>query len=237
MSARDTLFAKLDCIENTYSKDSPDKISTDNLPHTDIPPEEITSRFVTSLQEAGGEAYLLEDAASVSTWLAGYCLKHNCKEAVLSADEGILRLGIQDHFLQALPSVQMLPCPGPSASEPAKSEFLARSEAAQIGIGSAAYGIAESGAIVMICSACESRSLSLLPLTHIAVLNEEDIVPDLRSVSGAMSESLLHNRTSAWTLIAGPSKTADIEKVLITGVHGPKNFIVLIIKQNSKGIQ
>jgi L-lactate utilization protein LutC len=237
MTAREALFSKLDCIEKTYIKDSPDKISTDNLPHSDISPEEITNRFLTSLQESGGEGYVLEDAASVSMWLAAYSQKHNCTEAVLSADEGIQRLGILDHFLQVLPSVQMLPCPEPSASEEAKYEFLARSEAAQIGIGSAAYGIAESGAIVMICSACESRSLSLLPLTHIAVLNEEDIVPDLQSIAGAMSESLLHNRTSAWTLIAGPSKTADIEKVLITGVHGPKNFIVLIIKQNSKGMQ
>ena len=103
------------------------------------------------------------------------------------------------------------------------------------GITLASGAVAESGAIIARASAEEPRSISLLPLHHIALVTEETIFATLTDAAGTIRDLAGEGGSSAVTLIGGPSKTADIEKVLVTGMHGPKRFTVLIIRQTSTG--
>ena len=100
--------------------------------------------------------------------------------------------------------------------------------AANVGITVARAGLADSGAIIISSSECESRSVSLLAERHVALLPASRIVPSLRQAA-AMLRDLTTDGSSAVTLVGGPSKTADIEKVLVTGVHGPSEFVIVII--------
>jgi len=98
---------------------------------------------------------------------------------------------------------------------------------ADVGITSADYALADTGSLVMISSPQEARMISLLPPTHIAV------VPRARILSG-LDElfSLLPNPaevTSSMVLITGPSRTADIEQILVRGVHGPGRLSVIVV--------
>ncbi|MDX9758778.1 MAG: LUD domain-containing protein [Bacteroidota bacterium] len=99
---------------------------------------------------------------------------------------------------------------------------------AHVGITVARAGLADSGAIIISSSDCESRSVSLLPARHIAMLPAGRIVASLRQAAPLLRHLAL-DATSAVTLVGGPSKTADIEKVLVTGVHGPGEFVIVII--------
>jgi L-lactate dehydrogenase complex protein LldG len=98
---------------------------------------------------------------------------------------------------------------------------------ADTGITSADYALADTGTLVMLSSPQEARMISLLPPAHIA------IVPRARILTG-LDElfSLLPNpaeSTSSMVLITGPSRTADIEQILVRGVHGPGLLSVVVV--------
>ena len=69
------------------------------------------------------------------------------------------------------------------------------------------------------------RGASLIPPVHIAVVAQAQIVPDLCDYFGGLGLSLPANIN----VITGPSKTADIEGILITGVHGPGDVHVALV--------
>jgi len=98
---------------------------------------------------------------------------------------------------------------------------------AAFGITSAEYALADTGTLVMLSSVAEARMVSLLPPVHIAV------VPRVRILTG-LDELLWMaphpgRSTSSMVLITGPSRTADIEQILVRGVHGPGEIHVLVL--------
>lgn len=76
--------------------------------------------------------------------------------------------------------------------------------------------VAETGSLVIRPNPDHGRALSLVPPMHIAVVEPANIVADLIDLFAMTADS-----HPAMTLITGPSKTADIEGALVTGVHGP----------------
>ncbi|RMF85119.1 MAG: hypothetical protein D6744_01935 [Planctomycetota bacterium] len=88
--------------------------------------------------------------------------------------------------------------------------------------------IAECGALVYASSADRSRGGFLVAPLHIALVRRAQIVPDLLDWVARDAATRTSNAASI-ALIAGPSKTADIEGVLVTGVHGPRDVLVLLI--------
>lgn len=98
---------------------------------------------------------------------------------------------------------------------------------AAVGVTSAEYGLADTGSLVVM-SASEARLVSLLPPVHVAVIRAEQILAGLDEL--LTREPLPAERTASMVLITGPSRTADIEQILIRGVHGPGELHVVIIK-------
>ncbi len=98
---------------------------------------------------------------------------------------------------------------------------------AGIGITQADYGLDDTGTLVVFSESGEGRSLSLLPPLHIAVLEKWRIVGGLDALFAREPDFAL--RSSAMILITGPSRTADIEKTLTVGVHGPGELHVVIL--------
>jgi L-lactate dehydrogenase complex protein LldG len=87
--------------------------------------------------------------------------------------------------------------------------------------------IAYSGSVVLQPTTDEPRLMSLVPNTHIVLVDEESIYETFGQIMLDQNWSI--NMPSNTLLISGPSKTADIEQVLAYGVHGPKELIVLIL--------
>ena len=99
--------------------------------------------------------------------------------------------------------------------------------AVDVGITSADYALADTGTLVLLASPQEARMISLLPPAHIAVVPRERILTGLDELF-----SLLPNpaeSTSSMVLITGPSRTADIEQILVRGVHGPGLLSVVVV--------
>ncbi len=90
--------------------------------------------------------------------------------------------------------------------------------------------VAETGSIVMGWGPALPRGAFMVPPVHIAVVRAGLIVPDLidlfsRERVGGKGEG------GGWTIVSGPSKTADIEGILVTGVHGPGELHVVVVSE------
>ncbi|MGB9639792.1 MAG: LutC/YkgG family protein, partial [Anaerolineales bacterium] len=87
---------------------------------------------------------------------------------------------------------------------------------------------AETGSLLLSSYPASPLTASLLPATHLVILNQDQIVATL-------SELLRHpsiQKASSSVLISGPSRTADIEMTLTIGVHGPAQLIVFLLVNN-----
>lgn len=102
--------------------------------------------------------------------------------------------------------------------------------AADVGISSVDYAVAETGSLVVCSKPGQERMVSLLPPVHVALVDEAIIVPDLYDVFSRLQQQDPQALPSNLAFITGPSKTGDIELQLTTGVHGPGRWIVVIIR-------
>lgn len=98
---------------------------------------------------------------------------------------------------------------------------------ADVGITSADYALADTGTLVMLSSQAEARLVSLLPPVHIAVVPKERVLSGLDELFTILPQPA--EQTSSMVLITGPSRTADIEQILVRGVHGPGEIHVVIV--------
>jgi L-lactate dehydrogenase complex protein LldG len=91
------------------------------------------------------------------------------------------------------------------------------------------YLIARLGSIMVSSANASGRRLNVFPPTHIVLADTKQIVPDIKDAMLALKEKYGKNLPSMISLITGPSRTADIEKTLVMGAHGPKNLYVFLM--------
>jgi L-lactate dehydrogenase complex protein LldG len=91
------------------------------------------------------------------------------------------------------------------------------------GITAAAGAIAETGTLVLTDAGTSSRLAALAPWVHVAVLRREQIHADISAALVALPA----DPNVIW--VTGPSKTADVEGILIEGVHGPGVQVALLV--------
>jgi len=116
--------------------------------------------------------------------------------------------------------------PGVRSGITDRDELRALCATCDVGITSADYALADTGSLVMLASPKEAGMISLLPPAHIAVVPRDRILTGLDELFSLLPSPA--EVTSSMVLITGPSRTADIEQILVRGVHGPGNFTVVI---------
>lgn len=98
---------------------------------------------------------------------------------------------------------------------------------APCGITGADYALAETGTLVMLSSAQEARMISLLPPVHIALVSRDRLLTGLDELLSVLPHPA--EQSSSMVFITGPSRTADIEQILVRGVHGPGEIHVVVV--------
>jgi len=92
--------------------------------------------------------------------------------------------------------------------------------------------IAETGTIVLTAAPAEGRrALSLVPDLHVCVVHETQIVELLPEALERLRVQGLDRRPL--TFVSGPSATSDIELSRVEGVHGPRELVVLVVKETA----
>jgi L-lactate dehydrogenase complex protein LldG len=125
--------------------------------------------------------------------------------------------------------------------EPALQEVLARYEypyfetdkdfeQAEVGFTLCEALIARNGSILLSNANAAGRRLSIYPPVHIVLAYTSQLVPDLKDGFALIKKKYGANIPSMISNVTGPSRTADIEKTLVLGAHGPKELFVFLLE-------
>jgi L-lactate dehydrogenase complex protein LldG len=88
--------------------------------------------------------------------------------------------------------------------------------------------IAQTGTIVLTAKSGGGRALSVLPPHHVVLATKAHLVPDLPAAFTLLEQRYGDAYPSMMTFITGPSRTGDIERILVLGAHGPKRLTVIL---------
>lgn len=89
--------------------------------------------------------------------------------------------------------------------------------------------VARTGSIVLSAAQDGGRTASVYAPAHICIASSSQLVYDVKDALQAIGEKYNENLPSFITFASGPSRTADIEKTLVTGVHGPKEVYCYLV--------
>lgn len=102
---------------------------------------------------------------------------------------------------------------------------------ARFGISQMEWAMADTGSLAQNSTAIEQRLVSSLTAIHIALVPTSGILPDMPALL-----SRVHPKECAYlAMITGPSRTADIERVLTIGVHGPERLVIVFVDELGGG--
>jgi L-lactate dehydrogenase complex protein LldG len=167
--------------------------------------------FTTRLETLAGNVYR---AATAEEACARVVVLIEGKSAVASNAPFLVECGIA-----ALPGVE--------SGITSRARLQERCAVAGLGITSADYLLADTGTLVMLAGPHEARLVSLLPPAHLAVVPVERMLTGLDELFTVLPRPA--EQTSSMVLITGPSRTADIEQILVRGVHGPGQITVVLV--------
>jgi L-lactate dehydrogenase complex protein LldG len=104
---------------------------------------------------------------------------------------------------------------------------VSRAAAAEsrVGVTEFDWALAATGTLAQDATDPRLRVASMLPPTHVALVRQAALLPDL----GALLARVDPRRIPYLALVTGPSRTADIERVLTIGVHGPKRLVIVVV--------
>jgi len=100
-------------------------------------------------------------------------------------------------------------------------------ERADAGITACDALVAQTGSVLVSSRSAGGRGISVLPPHHVVLARREQLVPDLFAAFELIQRRYASDFPSMLSLITGPSRTGDIERVLVLGAHGPKRLTIL----------
>lgn len=100
----------------------------------------------------------------------------------------------------------------------------------EAGITTCEFLVARTGSVLISSASASGRQMNIFPPIHIVLANTSQLVSYLTEALDALQQKYKTSLPSIISTITGPSRTADIEKTLVLGAHGPKEFIVFLYK-------
>jgi L-lactate dehydrogenase complex protein LldG len=190
------------------------------VPATDV----LVAQFSSALTALSGHAHRASDAGQAADLIAGIA-RANQAASFISWDEGAIEC---PGLLAALGALGLSRVAYDLSTDAARR--LSEVEAlAGIGLGltGAHAALAENGGLVLVSGPGRGRLPSILPPVHVAVVAERRLRASLADL--VREEPHLLAGGSNVVIVAGPSRTADIEMTLTHGVHGPKHLHVVVM--------
>jgi len=215
MSSRDAILQRIRTgLSDVTAPKSPP--ATEVWPVTDATADAMIERFTSELEAVAGE---IVHCSSVDD------ARQNLTELMKASE------------WESLGAVDRPICRDLTVNLPAERVAWAKedwdpNEMAQLSAGlvAAEWLLADTGSCIVINETAEQRLLCYLPPVSVVVARVEQLREHMPAawpeVARATAEA---DRRGEFVLITGPSRTADIEKILILGVHGPKRLVVLLI--------
>jgi len=217
----DTKSSVLNAIRQALAKSVPEAAGGSSYNRQPKPngsgTEPVLQHFVQMLDKVGGEGHILDGEEAAISVLRGILGAVRGQGVLFPPDSELERLGLQR--LQEESSVRTLRMSEITLEEAAE---------AALGITTAQAGIADTGTVVLLHTEPRGRLAALLAPMHVVFLKKNVVYPDKITFLDQARQGGLDLAATPMTWVTGPSLTADIEKVLVRGAHGPHRVVVLL---------
>lgn len=190
----------------------------------------LVEKFRREFELVSGEFVFCDNNASIFEFLSQLIQSSTTTRIAVSRHPICQRLSIAKVLQDRMPGTSLLVEEIESENPYARERLRNAMAQVQLSITGAEYLIAESGTLVVAAGSQASRQISLLPSIHAVLATADQIYPNMADLFLEIQKKYGAKLPgSALTCITGPSRTADIEKVLIKGVHGPTRLITIMV--------
>jgi L-lactate dehydrogenase complex protein LldG len=186
--------------------------------------QSLIAEFESESEKVGGQIAQVRSRDEVTAYLQGLLVTGDESSVAISDGFLIERLRLREWLLAR--KTHVVTWPEKTSIDAYKRQLLQ----CGIGVTCADYALADTGTVVLLSGREHHRLISLLPPVHVCLLPTERILPNLPSLLDHVNDKSYSRERPphALTCITGPSRTADIEQTITTGVHGPKALHVLL---------
>lgn len=178
-----------------------------------MPNKTNIDRFTTAATTVGATVTTIQSAAEAATYMA----EQVEGEIILPPSSSLERLGLAEELVKL--DVGLI-----------RDEFRARGAQAAAGVTGANFAIAETGSVVLESTPEATRLASTLPEKHFVLLDPTKIIADGFDAVPLLRRFHQEQPRNFLAYLTGPSRTADIERVLTIGVHGPRELHILLLE-------
>jgi len=195
-----------------------------------LAPEDYQSKFEGEWEKAGGIAYSVSSVAELDAVLQKILELAGTQAVALSRNPLLEELRVADR-LTALGKF-VTTWSGATLGSDSLLDLYKASFGVGAGITGVEYVLAESGSIVLTSATEGIQVVSLAPPVHIALYRRRQLAGSLDEVLERLARSELAGQPApgrSVVIITGTSRTADIEQILIRGVHGPSQTHAILV--------
>ena len=199
-----------------------------------IAPEQLRQRFEEELKRVGGSTGAVRDQAEISSLLKGLLKDERGSGVVLSCNPLLVRLRLPE-ILNSLGIPAWTPPGAPPSGAGAEEarRYRERCFSAAAGITGADFALAETGSLIVSSHTEGAQLSSLAPPIHIAFYLRSQLLATLEAVLERLAvrgPEAASGRSVVF--VTGTSRTADIEQILIRGVHGPGALHAILVEES-----
>jgi len=202
-SARQEILEKLRKVTLSEPENEPD-FDTPVYHSIDVPLEEA---FKQNLEKVNGSVHLFPSEPALMEALKQFLTQYNINQICCNED------ALQEEL---------------TSFEISYQNCTEIPESIEVGITGCEFLIAHTGSVMVSSAQKGGRQIFVYPPVHIVVAKKSQLVPYLEEAYSGLINKYANNLPSQITLITGPSRTADIEKTLILGAHGPREVHVFL---------
>lgn len=197
-----------------------------------IPADALVDRFEAELQKVGGATFRAASIDELDATLRK--LTASTTSVVLSRNPLLSELCLADRLRAMGQSVAAWPPRSETVTAEAERAYRECAFAAGVGITGVDLALAESGTLVLTSFTEGSQLTSLAPPVHVALYRRAQVVGSLEEVLSRLPIPPPSQPASMRSVvfITGASRTADIEQILVRGVHGPGEVAAVLVEDS-----
>ena len=229
-SSRDKILNKLRAAQQPFP-DAPPR-PKQYVPVTRLEDESLgalLARFREELERLDGEVFDVENDAAARACVVDLLQGHRAESVLAWGLEHIHVEGLATALGDANIQHRTL-----DIHQDQRQAILESGAQIPVGLTGAEAAFATTGTLLVQAAPGQDRIPTVLPRVHIVIISRDQILPRIESWVAQQREndlSLITNSTNL-CFITGPSRTADIEKKLVLGMHGPERLQVIIKRSN-----
>jgi L-lactate dehydrogenase complex protein LldG len=184
--------------------------------HPPLPLADLAVTFAENFRRIGGEFFYCTDVTELGRELRAWLAE---------------RLPSGQQFYVWEPTLQALLTTAQVPFQAAETDFQAQAAA---GLTSCEALVARTGSIVVAPATASGRRLSIYPDQHLVLARPSQVVAEIGDALRVVQARYGAQLPSMLSLTTGPSRTADIEKTLVLGAHGPRRLSLFLVEDDAE---